>query len=489
MAEIEAGPGGLAAAMRAAKPGDTVLLTRGIYRERLVADVPGVTWKAAEGAEVVLDGGWKVAAGPGDGQGGPPMVSVQASDVTLDGLVVRNSPGDNITVGGGGHNALLRNLRVDYSYSGGIIINGGTGYVRGVRIENCVITRAGMSWEAGWKRNVSGSVNWVKAEDGGIYNSDIAYGYGEGNNFGKGSRRLKGKRVRVYDNAHLCFYFNRCTDSEYEECEAFLTGFAPRLVGGDTWPAGFVFGDEVSARANTFPHSRGNKIRRCVVVNAGTLLSVRNNAKSDGYDTCLDAETVIERNTFIAGPCTRAGLDIKENLQGRPHEAAVIRENVIDVRHGQTGVDIATSSSRAIYWRRNAWSATPPALCRGEGDVNGFRLVAPDAPLRNNFPQPEHNLSLDNYRPPALSPLIGAGANGRTIGALDAISEPPPPPPPPPVLNRAALLERAAAVGVQLATLAAAGNAAREQLAIMALAHEAAADELAGLLEMLDAVA
>ena len=492
-----AGEGGtlptLSAAARLARAGDTVNVGAGVYRERLVLSTDGVTWKGEPGA--ILDGNWQVGDGPGDGQGGPPMVSISGAGVVVEGLTIRNSPGDGIAVGDGGDNSAIINCRVDHSYSGGIIVNGSKP-LGGVRIVDCVITRSGMSWAAGYRRNVSGSLNLIRADSAFVVNTVVAYGYGEGINIGKGSRGCAVVGCTIFDNAHLCLYFNRCTECRAENNTLFLTGFRERLVGGDTWPAGLVFGDEVSARANTFPHSRGNKARGNVVVNCGTLLSVRNNSKADGYDTCLDADTLIEGNTFIGGPCTRAGIDIKENLQGRPHEAAVIRENVIDLRHGAAGADIATSSSRAIYWRRNAWSATPPKACQGEGDINGFRLMAADAALRNNFPQPEHNVNLDNYRPPALSPLIGAGANGRTIGALGATSAPPPPdnPPPPlpdedepPVLDRAALMERAAAVGVQLATLAQAGNAAREQLAIMALAHEAAADELAALLTMLDA--
>lgn len=438
--EVRQGAGGagsslptIGAAARLVRPGDEVVVFGGVYRERLVADVAGVTWRAAAGETVVIDGGWKVGDGVGDGQGGPPLVSVVAEDVTLDGLVVRNSPGDNVVVGGGGHNALLRGLRVDHSYSGGIIVNGGTEYVRRVRIDGCTITRAGMSWEAGWRKNVSGSVNFVRAEDSSIADSVIAYGYGEGVNFGKGSRRLKGERVTSFDNAHLCFYFNRCTDSEFVECVAFLTGFQPRLVGKDTWPAGFVFGDEVSERANKFPHSRGNRIRRCVVVNAGTLISVRNNERADGYDTCLDAGTVIENCTLVAGPQTRRGLDIKENLAGRPHEAACIRGNAIHLNYAMPGADIATSSSRAIYWHRNAWSQMPPALCRSDGDVVGFALRNPGAALANEFPEARHDLALGNYTPPVRSPLIGAGPNGTTIGALEEREEPDEPPDEPPV--------------------------------------------------------
>ena len=126
--------------------------------------------------------------------------------------------------------------------------------------------------------------------------------------------------------------------------------------------------------------------------------------------------------------------------------------------------------------------------------MNGFRLMASDAALKNNFPQAEHNVALNNYRPPALSPLIGAGANGGTLGALAATSEPPPPPPPPPPDDRLAralaLLETAQA---QLEALAGAGNLAvehiealREQVAAMAYAQQGAADDVAAARAILE---
>jgi len=485
MAELEYGPGGLSAAARAVKPGDTVLLTRGVYRgERLVLTVPNVTWRAAEGTDVWLDGGWGVGAGPGDGQGGPPLIAVGAAGVVLDGIGVRNSPGDGIAVGDGAHESALLNCRVDNSYSGGIIVNGSKP-LRKVRIEGCAITRSGMSWEAGYRRNVSGSLNLIRAEECLVVNTTVAYGYGEGINIGKGSARCIVRGCTVFDNAHLCLYFNRSVDCVAEGNVLFLTGFRPRLVGKETWPAGIVFGDEVSARANTFPHSRGNRAVRNVVVNCGTLLSVRNNNKGDGYDTCLDAGTVIEGNTFVGGPCTRAGIDIKENLQGRPHEAACIRGNATHMNFAMPGADIATSSSRAIYWHKNGWSQMPPELCRSDGDVVAFALVAADAPLSNAFPDWGHNLNVANYRPQPNSPLTGRGPNGLTIGALDAAPVEPPPPPPPPN-NIEVARERLASARQQLETIAAAGNVVAEALrlldaevAIMARAQQDAADNVA----------
>jgi hypothetical protein len=68
---------------------------------------------------------------------------------------------------------------------------------------------------------------------------------------------------------------------------------------------------------------------------------------------------------------------------------------------------------------------------------------------------------------------------------VDPPPDPEPEPEPEPV-DWDALIERAATVGVQLATVGAALADAREQVAVASLAQDAAAGELAGLLAALD---
>ncbi|HSN75613.1 MAG TPA: nitrous oxide reductase family maturation protein NosD, partial [Anaerolineae bacterium] len=74
-------PFDLSAALAAAEPGDTIAVPPGVYGP-LVVDVPGLTLEGAEGA--VIDGG-----GLGD------VLTINAPDVTLRGLTIRNS-GDSL---------------------------------------------------------------------------------------------------------------------------------------------------------------------------------------------------------------------------------------------------------------------------------------------------------------------------------------------------------------------------------------------------------
>jgi nitrous oxidase accessory protein len=72
----------LPAALAAAQPGDTIVIPPGIYAGPLVVDVAGLTLEGQEGA--IIDGG-----GLGD------VFTVNAPDVTVRGLTIRNS-GDSL---------------------------------------------------------------------------------------------------------------------------------------------------------------------------------------------------------------------------------------------------------------------------------------------------------------------------------------------------------------------------------------------------------
>lgn len=471
-----AGAGGTLPSLRAAmgivKAGDVVIVHEGVegktYSERLTPPAR-TTWRAAEGERPILDGQWD--GSPQASRDGS-QILVAAEGVVLEGLTIRNAPGRGISIGKGGHGAIIRNCVTDRTYGGGIILNAGEP-LRDVLVTGCAVLRAGMSWEAGVRPLVSGSLNMIRCVGCTVEYTVVAYGHGEGINIGKGSVGCTVRGCVVFDNSHLCLYFNRSRDCLAEANLLFLTGFEKRQVGRADWPGGLIFGDEVSEAANAFPHSAGNRAVRNVIVNCGTLIGVRNNAAADGYDTQLDEKTLIANNTLIGGPCTTRGISIAPNQQGRPHGAAVIRDNVIDMGHAAAGVEIAAAGGQALVWRHNAWSSQPPAVCRSSVDVAAEGLANPGAMLENQFPAGGHNVNLDNYRPAAGGPLALAGIGALAAPATEPPEEPPEEPEPPlEPPDWAGLIERAAALGVQLAAAT--------------TALEGAAGELAALLHSLD---
>lgn len=126
--ELTVQPGqSIAAAIARAAPGDVIRVERGHYRERLLIDKP-LTLKGID--RPTLNGGLK-----GD------TIRVTAEDVTIEGLIVRNS-GDSlieqnagIYIRPGAHRAVVRNCDLSYNLFGLWIEKADD-----VRIENNLIT-------------------------------------------------------------------------------------------------------------------------------------------------------------------------------------------------------------------------------------------------------------------------------------------------------------------------------------------------------------
>lgn len=126
--ELTVQPGqSIAAAIARAAPGDVIRVERGHYRERLLIDKP-LTLKGID--RPTLNGGLK-----GD------TIRVTAEDVTIEGLIVRNS-GDSlieqnagIYIRPGAHRAVVRNCDLSYNLFGLWIEK-----ANDVRIENNLIT-------------------------------------------------------------------------------------------------------------------------------------------------------------------------------------------------------------------------------------------------------------------------------------------------------------------------------------------------------------
>lgn len=499
----------LRAAAELAKAGDTIIVHGGVYREVLAVPA-GTTWRAAEGEEVVVDGGYH----PGlmkNGKMPPPtgylpgreygaLVSLMAPGATVEGFTIRNAAGRGVTVSG--DDCTVRGCRIDHCYGGGLIVTAPPGtLVENVVIEDNVITRLAMNIfddsRGGLGEGVSGSMNLINARNCKVRRNTIAYGYGEGLNVGRGSSRNQVIGNTVHTCHHTCMYVNRSTDNEI--AHNVLTHTLDRRFEGrpGAFPAALVIGDEMEPGRpmDDAHHAARNTIHHNLIVGLGAaLIHVRNNNTANGYDTQL-LDTHITDNTLIAGPETQAGILVQENMRGRAHRGSTVTRNVIDFSRAPATARIGTNNAPGVKFGGNAWSKQPPTAMRGEGDVYGeLMLINPGAVVAGEYPDPATTLNIDNYRPRALSPLVGAGPNRATLGALAAKGAPPEEPPPPPPDDR---IERALTLlteaGQQLEALAAAGNllvehveALREQVAVMAYAQAGAADDVAAARAILE---
>lgn len=470
--------GTLAAANTAAKAGDEVVVSPGIFRERLALKTARVTWRSEERWGAVIDGGWDGTLPDGDDDGVfANQVGLGAEEVQVIGFTIRNCMRGAYLAG---RATLLQNCRIDNCATAAVVI----GDAMDATVDGCICTRMGMAWEAGRRPSVSGSVILVRATGCTVRRCVVAYGYGEGIDIGRGSRDCLVSECLIFDNAHLALYFNRCVNCIAEGNVLFLTGFERRNVGDGGWPAGVVFGDEGSENMRTNPHSEGNTFRGNLVINAGTLLQVRNNRAN--YDTRLDDKTVIEQNTFVAGACTETGWQVNANQHGRPHGPARVAGNVTDMTRAPAGADIVRGGE-GLAWENNAWSRQPPVQARCAVDIIGdLGLSAPGASLANEFPAAGHSLRLDNYRPACGSQLLDAmGSAG--YGALQPLAVEPPldDEEPPVVVDWEELIGQAMALDAQMAAWGEALDAVRAQLVVMDRAHEEAVAVAARLLERL----
>ena len=462
----------LAAAVKIVKPGDIVTIGEGVYRE--TPNLPaGTHWRVADGAQVVIDGGWngkkqdtesgKAAVGLGEG-------------ASLTGVIIRNALGAGAIMG---DNSLLRNCKVERSYANGVHL----WRVKGARVEGCTISESCSRFTVGGQHG-GASVAIVHCTDCVVEDNTIAYGYGEGIDIGRGSKGIHVVDNTVFDHKHVQIYFVRSQASVAEGNVVFHTGDARFLTRNGRTPGGIVFGDEGTDKMDEIAPMRANVVRGNLVVNMGGLLAARNNApghKDDSlYDTSLDADTVIEDNTFVAGPMTQDAVLIVPNSQGRPHGPARFRRNVV----------VGPASAPANFrYEANAWQPAAAAALRTDDDTAVALVNAAAAgTLKNQYPAVGHNLKLDDYRPVAGSALALGD-----IGALAAAGDVEPPPPddddePTPV-DWDALHDRMIA-----ATLAHAGaglelTTAREQVVKALAAHDAAMAELLALKALIDSYA
>jgi hypothetical protein len=366
-----------------------------------------------------------------------------------------------------------------FTMPSGIIANG-DGPVKNVLIEDCTINRVIMRYAV---NGIAGgcAIGLVETVDAVVRGNVISGDWGEGIDIDRGSVNALVERNIVTFKAHMGLYIIRARGTRL------LNNVVYHVTEGDDFrakddqaPAGIVIGDEMGSGMLKHPHSAGSHIEGNLVVNCGVLFHVRSHdQKTLGYETKLDAATVVRGNTFVAGPATRTGIQIAMQ-PALPHGAAVFENNLFLMENAPAGAEIARTQgavATALVWRNNGWSQQPPAAFRGAGDVIVPAGALADAGAAVTGTWRETNFDIDNYRPVVDGHAIG-------YGALEPLPvEPPPPvdPPPPeeppeepepplePPVDWDGLLALAAEVDAHLATtILAAADTNRALLALKA---------------------
>lgn len=450
MAEHIVGSGGfptLTAALAKAKPGDTVRVLPGTYKESIKIATTGLTLVGEPGA--VLDGGyshewaktkgssWRDLQYKAPPAGSKDMIIVAADGVTLDGLSIRNAP-DSGVAAGAVKGLTVRNCRFDHLYGTAIKINGTTGTAKDIVIENNYVNAASVrifdnSRTYTDPQGVSGAIKAGNARGVVIRGNTVINCFGEGINMDKKLTNFVTEGNLVADCNHKYFYCNSAVDGIVRDNVAVCTGHPAHLWSRGRSPAGFAAVDETARK----PHSGNLVWENNLAVNMGIPIQIIPRA---------DGKMTVRNNTFVCGPLTRLFAEVKGGK-------VEFSDNIIVTQPDASVTGAATITGP------NLWTAKPPKGWGHADDVIGDPMfVDPTIPTSAHDPygiidDVTATLDLSGFRlrpdsPAIVNGVVVFGETAISDGHLPEEPEPPVEPEPDPnediireVLKRFAALE------------------------------------------------
>jgi len=449
MTSITVGDGGdfktIGAAIAAAKPGDTVRVSAGVYREAGRITTANLTLIGEPGA--IIDGGynhewaktsgtsWRDLKYKAPPAGSRDMIIVAADGVTVEGLRIQNAPASGVAAGAVS-GLTVRNCEFDHLYGTGILVNGTTGTARNILIDGNYVNAASVrifddSREFFDPQGVTGSIKVGNAEGVTIRGNTVINGFGEGINQGKNLKIFTVEGNTVIDCNHKHYYCNSAVDGVIRDNVALFTGHPAHLWVRGRSPAGFAINDETNRK----PYSANLTWEGNVAINMGVPLQIIPYGSSDGRMT-------VRNNTFVWGPLTRDGAQVKGGT-------VTVEGNIFAVTSG------GSMPTGAVKPGPNLWTVKPPKGWSHAGDV-----IADPQFVNPTLPGGPHDaygiidnvtatLDLNGYGLQPTSPALRDGVV--VFGATAELVDPPvDPEPEPPALDAAAIREQAAVIRMAL---------------------------------------
>lgn len=425
--------------------GDTVIMA-GTFSESVVVNKPGTTWRAAFSGAAVIDGGWNdfgvrlneqtgryyMTAEPPWGSADivaktqwTPLFSVAAADVTLDGLVMRNHAGQGVSIPLAGHRTTVKNCRFDFIFNTAINSTG-DGAIgvdnQDSLFENNVITRASAkTLVPGYGAKFAGAVS-ISAIRNIFRDNLISHTWGEGIDIQHQSVGTLVEGNIIYNCMSTHIYVVTSGEGVVRDNLVFHTGDKRYSWSTGNVSEGLQLADEVQSLANLGNNpSRNNQFYNNIVVNLGLCFSLPNGSPKTNNE--IDG-LYVGYNTFVAGPATRAVIQIGRNIVGRDAVNSIIENNIFQTIPGVPIYSLPGGASNyvsGIKFRNNLWSVAPDARLRGTGDqVGDPHLVNAFAEIANAGPGASSPVDVGNYALTAESLLAigwasdGSAANGVT---------------------------------------------------------------------------
>lgn len=460
---------------------DTVIIT-GTFSESTTITKQGTTWRASSPGAAIIDGGWTpliqysaqsgrfyISSDPAWGSPGlvattqwTPLFSIGAADVTLDGLVMRNHAGQGVSVPLAGHRALVKNCKFDLIFNTAINSTG-DGAIgvdnQDSLFENNVITRASAkTLVTGWGAKFAGGVS-ISAIRNVFRNNIISHTWGEGIDIQHQSVDTLVEGNIIYNCMSTHIYVVTSRGTVVRNNLVFHTGDKRYSWSTGSVSEGLQLADEVQSRVNLGNNpSENNQFYNNIVVNLGLCFNLPNGSTKTNNEV---KQLYVGHNTFVAGPATRAVIQIGRNIVGVQASESLIENNIFQTIPGAPIYSLPGGASNyvsGIKFRNNLWSVVPDARLQGTGDqigapnlANAFAVVnnvGPGDPLpvnSNNYKLTESStLAIGNasngsaansVTPPLAARSMDYFYQGRIapadIGAHEYSGYAPPPPPPP----------------------------------------------------------
>lgn len=437
----------------AISPGDTVILKDGVYQGAgqayMSISKAGTTWRAENKHQAIIDGGFSPGALNGDwdtivalwnnrcsdkGEFSSLLKVESISNVTIDGLFIRNSCGRGIATNpsgsvGAGDNIKFQNLRIDWTFNSAVFARPDhtekalyPNQLRNFQFLNNIVTRASIGDEYN-VRVVGACKPGVKT-----YCVNISTAFGGVNSvirgniiaWGEGEVTVQpGSTGSLFENNVLIgnknsYYIGMVQDAVVRN-NLFYSPEVPKPRAGgnedDEAKGNWRFGlrNEEGHQKFTDVPNRNIAIYNNMIVNTSFFITGSNNNYVNNNE-----KIYFGNNTLIAGKELDELLSVvalpKGDL-GDPVLTGIMENNIFDTRKNPAINIIAKLSGNDNFtFRNNIWPENAPQRVRGNGDVysNDPGMINPLILLDLDYPGigPENidvnallvALDINNYR-------------------------------------------------------------------------------------------
>lgn len=452
--------------------GDTVILKDGNYPAYVGLTKPNTTWKAENKHRAILDGGFRPSSinnnwsnivqvwdnsCQGQHEYSPLLSIANVSNITVDGLFLRNSCGTGIIITAGGEgnrdglaeNNTIKNSRVDWTLNKGIDTDGNRtnsdypNRVLNTKIYDNIFTRISIGDEyyirAGCANGNSYCVNvstFLGGKDTHVKGNIFAWGRGELSTGG--------------NNRGLIFEENIVVGMK----NAFYVGWDQNV----TFRNNLLYAPEDPPRGAGDPDSEDSTSKWRMVLrneNNGGKYGSQTNKKISFYNNLIintafsierthngvtrdNEEIYVGNNTFVTGSSQNRIIVVTGGSTAThpdPILTGIFENNIVDIRKSDRTADVLIQSSLSgndhFTYRNNLWPTNPPNGVKGPGDVYsndpGLENATTELILTEpSTPSAEMDIdkllavvNINNYRLKQNSPAINAGTTASGTNSTD----------------------------------------------------------------------